>query len=895
MAMLLTKLHMPHIGNSIVHRTELFEKLNEGLSRKLILISAPAGFGKSSLMSDWIEQQKIPTAWFSIDNNDNDIVEFLNYVISSIQSLNPEFGRNALELLKSPNLPSPLSVINLLINEIVDIKKDFLLVFDDFHLINNIEINNLVSHFIEHIPSNIHLAILSRSDLNLPIARLRSQHQLVELRARDLSFSAMEISVLFNKKIKLGLSNNDINLLESKTEGWIAGLQLAALSLQGRDDISQFIEFLKGDNRYIMDYLMEEVLKNQNDEIKYFLLKTSILEQFSAPLCNYILDRTDCQLIIERLERENLFVFPLDADRQWYRYHHLFADLLKQRLLLEDKSTVDNLHHKACDWFERNGMHELAIAHALDTNNFEKTIQLLSGIVEDMWRNGLHSAIVKYGDLLPDELIKKYPEFCLYYSWILITSGQIQKAEPFLLSAESVTKEIIEDKNSNNNDVKINKKLLGKIAVASAYSFSHQEYSPKIFEYCETAMENLSDDDPFWYSWAWFSYGIAYFSNADLHKSRVAFDNALEYGKKSGNIYLISTIAIRLVENEQQLGHYKSAYKKCSDLLEFLDKKGYSQITKAEWTYAALYFVMGITEYMWADTGKAVDNIKTAYELSKNGKDIYLKIYVLMIYSVILIERGDSEAEKAKKELENILNNTVPPFLIGYYIGWKSYLYMEKNEFDKANQVFIENGITLDNEKTYANESAYSSYVRLLIAQHKFNEVETLITELYQLAESGKRIEKMIDLKVSFSILYNAKADREKAIKNLMEAMELASEENLLIGFVYSINHIKDLLKEVYIIQATTKTNIPNQFIEKLKIAIGRKENQKKVQSKTDLSTRELDILKLITQDLTNQEIADKLFISLNTVKTHLKNIYLKLNTDSRTKAVAKAKKIGLI
>ena len=266
-------------------------------------------------MSDWIDQNKIPTAWFSLDNGDNDPADFLSYIISGIQSIHSEFGQSALKLLNSPNRPSVESIASLLINEILNINQNFLLVLDDFHLIKSNEVLKLVTYLLEHIPGNIHIVILTRSDPALSVSRLRSQHQLVELRSSDLSFSANDISVLFNKKLKLGLSIDDVYSLETKTEGWIAGLQLTALSMQGREDISEFIQDLKGDNRYIMDYLMEEVLKIQTDEIKEFLLQTSILEQMSAPLCNAVLNRNDSQLILETLEKNNMFVIPLDTER----------------------------------------------------------------------------------------------------------------------------------------------------------------------------------------------------------------------------------------------------------------------------------------------------------------------------------------------------------------------------------------------------------------------------------------------------------------------------------------------------------------------------------------------------------------------------------------------------
>jgi LuxR family transcriptional regulator, maltose regulon positive regulatory protein len=893
--MLLTKLHIPPVNQNIVFRPKLYDKLNTGLTRKLILISAPAGFGKTTLLSEWINQLNIPTAWFSIDKADNDPSEFLNYIISGIQNIHKEFGLSALMLLNSPNKPSVESIVSLLINEILCINQNFLLVLDDFHFINNSEVLKLVTYFLEHIPENIHIVILTRSDPALSVSRLRSQNQLVELRSADLGFSANDISILFNKKLKFGLSAEDVYSLETKTEGWIAGLQLTALTMQGREDISEFIQDLKGDNRYIMDYLMEEVLKIQTDDTKEFLLQTSILEQMCAPLCNAVLNRNDSQLILESLEKNNMFVIPLDNERKWYRYHHLFADLLKQRVQQKNQLLIYDIHIKACEWFEQNNRFDLAIEHAFEIKNYEKSIQLLGEIVESMWEKGQHSAIMKYGDNLPAELIKRNPDFCLYYAWILIAAGKIQKAEPFLESAENIVEKLIKNdssKEANQN----NKKLLGKISVAFAYLNSHKEHSQKIFDYCKTAKDNLSEDDPFWFSWAWFSYGIAWFSKGDLFESNKAFNNAFEYGKKSGNIYLISTIAIRMAENEQQLGHYKSAYKKCSDLLTLINDKGYSEIAKTEWTFAALYFIMGVSQFMWADMDRAYGNIKIAYDLCKRGRDIYLKIFILMVYSIVLKERGDiDELKKITDEMDlNLKQNDIPPFLSSSYIGWKIYLFLENNQIEEANNIVSEYGLDPGTKKTHANEGAYSAYVRLLLAQSKLDEAEFLLSELFALAEDNNAIEKIIELKISYAVLFKLRRNQEKAIATLIEAMELASVENLLYYFVNEHDRIKDSIKEAFKVLAATKTNISTKFVDNLKLAIERKEKFKKMNFGIDLSARELDTLKLI-EDLSNQEIADKLFISLNTVKTHLKNIYLKIDVDNRTKAVAKAKDLGLI
>jgi len=895
--MLLTKLHIPPAGHNVVHRSGLFEKLNSGLSRKLILVSAPAGYGKTTLLSDWISQNKIPASWLSLDNSDNDPAVFLGYVISGIQSIHQDFGQSALRLLNSPTSPSFESITSLLINELLNINENILLVLDDFHLIKSNEVLTLVTYLLEHIPGNIHIVILTRSDPALSVSRLRSQHQLVELRSSDLSFSANDISILFNKKLRLGLSIEDVYSLETKTEGWIAGLQLTAISMQGRENISGFIQDLEGDNRYIMDYLMEEVLKIQTDDIKEFLLRTSILEQMSAPLCNAVLRINDSQLILETLEKNNLFVIPLDTERTWYRYHHLFADLLKQRLLLQSDSLQEKLHNKACDWFEQNGMYEFALKNALIIKNYEKSIQILGEIAESMWEKGLHTSILEFCDLIPDHLVKKSPTLCLYFSWILITTGQVQKAEPFLASAETIIKEIIIDPHSSADVVNSNNKLLSKISVAFAYMNTFAMSPEKVLDYARTALKFLSDGDSLWLGWVWYSVGMAEMSRGDIKKGTTALQNSLGYSKKSNNLYLISEIAYEIAYHEIRHGHYKAAYKHCFDLLSYMKVNGYSEIAKAEWTYTGLITMMSVIQCVWTDLDSAWENVKTAYNLSKNEKNITQRIKVLLAYSYILYARDDKPGALSKlTELEEVMKQfKASHHVIDTYTGWMIRILIDSGQIEKASDFVLESRLGLNNKITYKEEFSYINYVRLLLAQNKFNEADTMISDLYSLARPGNRIETLVYLKIYYALMAKMTGDRQNAVRSLIEALEYAADEDLLIFFLFDLNYTIDLFEEVYKIQAAGKTIIPKEFIDKLRAAIEKKKNRQKIQQNFELSARESATLKLIAENLVNQEIADKLFISINTVKTHLKNIYLKLGVDSRENAVKKAKELSLI
>jgi LuxR family maltose regulon positive regulatory protein len=626
-------------------------------------------------------------------------------------------------------------------------------------------------------------------------------------------------------------------------------------------------------------------------------LQTSILEQMSAPLCNVVLNRTDSQLILETLEKNNMFVIPLDTERTWYRYHHLFGELLKQRLHVGEKSTIIELHNTASEWFNNNSMPLLAIEHAIETGNFEKSILFMGRIAETMWKNGQHAAIMKYGDLMPDELIKRNADFCLYYAWILIIAGQIQKAEPFLASAEKIVMQIINDKNSSEENVQYNKKLLGKISVAFAYMNSLLAHSRKILDYSKTAMENLSEDDPLWYSWAWYSIGIAEMSRENLKGCIKALENALLYGKKSGNIYLISIIGSRISSLEARMGLYTSSYKKCSDLLAFMKENGYSQIIKSECTYAVLYSCMAGIESMRTDFEDALKNIKIAYSLYKNESDNSFKVFVLVVYSLALYGRGDvAGVKKLLNEADNIVKqNIILPSTMTMYIAMKGLILIEQNELEKATHFFMENGLHADKKIPYSDEHGYCAYSLLLIIKMKFEEAEIILSKLLKMAQAENRMERIIETKVIFSILNKARGDKGKALINLMEALEDAANDNILMSFVLYHSGISDLLKEVYKIQATTKTKIPRKLIDKLKLAIENREKYMKTSTESGLSDRELETLKLTAGDLSNREIADKLFISINTVKTHLKNIYIKLDVGNRKRAITKAKELGLI
>src|SRR5713101_9139096 len=400
---LATKLYIPPLRPKVVSRPRLLERLNEGLHRKLTLIAAPAGFGKTTLVSAWVAGCDRQVAWLSLEEGENDPTLFLTYLVAALQTIAPTIGVGVLGVLQSPQPPPTEAILTALLNEITTLPGHFVLVLDDYHVIDAQAVDMAFTYLVEHLPPQMHLVIATREDPQLPLARLRARSHLTELRAADLRFTASEASAFLSQVMGLSLSAVDIAALEDHTEGWIAGLQLAALSMQGHQDIPAFIAAFTGSHRYILDYLAEEVLQQQPEQVQTFLLETSILDRLSGPLCNAVTGQKDGQAKLEALEQANLFVIPLDNQRCWYRYHHLFAEVMRERLRQMHPDQPSSLHRRASEWYERNGLAAEAVGHALAAGDFQRTAQLIEQIAETILTRGEAMTVLRWLEALPDE------------------------------------------------------------------------------------------------------------------------------------------------------------------------------------------------------------------------------------------------------------------------------------------------------------------------------------------------------------------------------------------------------------------------------------------------------------------------------------------------------------
>ncbi|MDT7711516.1 MAG: hypothetical protein QOG46_205, partial [Pseudonocardiales bacterium] len=437
--MMATKLYVPKLRRGLVARPRLLRRMEGGADARLTLVSAPAGFGKTTLLSAWLHQGPAAgrcVAWLSLEAADNEPASFWTYVVTALQGPVPGVGRaGLLELLASIPVPTELVLITLL-NELAAAPDGVWLVLDDYHLVGDHEVGQGMAFLLEHLPPNVHLVLCTRADPDLPLARWRARGELVEIRAADLRFTSEETAAYLTEAIGQELATEDVEVLEERTEGWIAALQLAALSLRGRSDVSGFIARFAGDDRYIVDNLIEEVLAHVPAAVRQFLMQSAVLDRLTGPLCDAVTGRADGSEMIQILERANLFIVALDDRREWYRYHHLFADVLRVRLLSEQKDEVPLLHQRASQWYERHDLTEEAVRHALAARDFDRAAHLMELAVSMIRRNRQEATMYGWLKALPDDTVRRSPVLSLFYGSMLMASGDLSGVEPWLDHAE---------------------------------------------------------------------------------------------------------------------------------------------------------------------------------------------------------------------------------------------------------------------------------------------------------------------------------------------------------------------------------------------------------------------------------------------------------------------------
>ncbi len=901
-----TKLYIPTPPPTLVQRSRLVERLKEGMKCKLVLISAPAGFGKTTLLSEWIQQSKMPVAWFSVDKGDNEPVHFLNYIIAGLQTMDSNIGQAARNLMKSLQLLPIQSILINLINDVLSSPKDFVLVLDDYHLVDSKGVHHLITFLLDHLPPQMHLIIATRSDPPLPLSRYRSQNQLTEIRAADLIFTTDETSMFLNEKLSLGLSNDDIALLESRTEGWIAGLQLAALSMQGRKDKSSFIKFFKGVDRYIGDYLVEEVLSRQSERNKNFLLQTSILDRMSGTLCDTVTKQKDSQSMLNALEKANLFIFPLDNERQWFRYHHLFADLLQQRLRQTQFNLVPELHRRAYNWYIQRGLKYEAVDHLIAAQDFDRATQLIKEIAEIDWDRGRESKLFEWFKMLPEEKICSSPQLCIFHARELLESGYLEKAEKRLKEAEGMlessgngTAEELKGESPQQPDFH-KYKFQGRIAVIRAWMASYRGDIPKIIQYSRQALKSLPEEDLMWRSVAATSLGFAHgwSGDGDLIKAHQAFLEAKNISEAAGNIYMNLLASHSLYAIEMMQGKLKENKEKFQNLIQLAEEWGMSRIGIA----GSNYSILG---YLYCEKGEfeeAIRYIEKGIQIAEMGHDtITLVGCYFNLIRALYYKEDFSGAQSLIRKIEKIATDfTLPPWMTHTLEASKGLLWTVTGNLNAAANWVKERGLSIDDKLSQRREGEHTVLARILIAQNQLEEADQLLERLIENAEAKTRFRAVIEMRLLKTFAFYKKDNIHSAWSDLSQALAIAEPG----GFIYTVvsegKPMAELLEKVLAdmkrADLEKKFSLSKAFVKKLLATFEAAKPPKKALDLIEpLSERELEVLHLIAAGLSNQQIAQKLFISLNTVRTHTKNINTKLNVHSRTQAAARAKELGIL
>jgi len=884
-----TKICVPPLRPGWISRSRLDKRMDEGFERKLTLLSAPAGFGKTTLLVDWIHQSKIPAAWFSIDKRDNDPRHFLAYVILGLQSLEAGTGEAALTMLQSPQPPPIESILINLINDVTRAPKDFALVLDDYHLVDAQPIHDTIAFLLENLPEQMHMIIATRADPPLPLARVRSQNLLTELRAADLSFTNDEAARLFDQSIDLQLSARDIQLIEARTEGWAAGLQLAALSLQGCKDPSGFLKGFKGDNRYIADYLTEEVLNRQPEDLRNFLLKTSILGRLCGSLCDALTDQANSGQVLNALEKANLFVVPLDDERRWYRYHHLFADLLEQRLRSRQSELMPELHRRASQWFADNDFKNEAVDHAFLSKDYDRAVELIEEIAELDWDRARESRLLHWFKKLPDEKIDADPKLCIFYARELFKSGYMDETEKRLQAAE----QMLATTSSGDLD---KAGLRGRIAVIRAYMLTRTGDLSGTVDFSSQALKLLPEKDLNWRSVAATLLGMGY-GPGRLAEQQDAFGKAMEISKSAGNIYYHTFAGSCLASAMVQSGRLKEAREFIRQMLDLAIENGIEQTGIG----GSLYGNLGLILCEWGDFEEGARLIHKGIELSELGRDpVLVAACQLSLLRALIYQMDLAGVLKLIEELNEIARNfALPSWIANVISAFNVFSWLGSGNLNAALQWAKERGLSADDKLDSQHEVAYLALAHILIAQNKLDEADQLLQRLIKNATAGDRVYMLIEMRLWRVLIFTLKADKAAAMAELKLALALAAPGGFIMIFVSKGNHVAELLEEILAVKKgdhdVAEAGYSLSYARKIRSAF-KAVTPPKIEGLLDpISERELEVLHLIAAGLSNKEIAEKLFISLNTVKTHTKNINSKLDVKSRTRAVARAKELGLL
>jgi LuxR family transcriptional regulator, maltose regulon positive regulatory protein len=908
-----TKLFIPQIREARVRRPRLITELNKGLNYPLILLSSLPGSGKTTLLADWISQLHIPAAWVSLEANDNETARFLRYFIAALQSIFPEIGKTSLEELNSSEALSYETIFSSLINNLSDRKSEFIFVLDDFHVIHSRPIQSAIAYYIDHQPPQAHLVIATRADPIFPLSRLRTRNRILELRIDDLRFTDSEISEYLNRIMGLELGQDDLSALEARTEGWIASLQMTALSLKHTADPQGFIQAFSGSNRYVMDYLVEEVLDQQPKNVQNFLLQTSILERLNGLLCNTVCfadpkedeqknnkvnPAGQGQEMLEFLERSNLFIIPLDEERKWYRYHHLFASLLRSQLVHSNAATINALHLRAADWFETNGYPEDAIHHALAAQDFPHAANLVERIAESAWINGQYSRLAEWIQALPVDLVLSKPWLCIWNAWTITQTGVLKEANAWIEAAEAAVQKLLRKHSGSSETPPELHALSYEISALKVLTAClEQDYDLAIqlsVGLLETPLPKENKLSQMARCHILHGLSYKYFTDGDFIKAEQYNLETIRLSQEIGFTLrqLHGTNKLAYVYNAS--GQLQRCYRLIQNTLTDLQEQGLANHFAAVAMHCRLVDLL----YVWDQLTEAETEteIHIKPELCANVPYLLVDVYNIRARNLLLIKDLSTS-----QDLLNKASSLIHQFYIWDGLAWQTEtlqvrLWLLAGDITAATTWAAGLPNIPTGSLAFSIESRELCRARVLLATGDFRGALGLLGRLESGAKAGQMPGSLVAIETLTAVALLTAGQPEQAVAALEQALSLAKPEGYKRTILDEGQPVTRLLAHIARDQRSPHRIDARQLLEKTG-AVTPEDSAQVVRSSLiePLSSRELEVLGCLAAGLTNPETAQKLVIETATVKRHVNSIFAKLGVNNRVQAINTAKKYKII
>ena len=905
--LLATKLHVPGSRPGLVPRPRLTERLDEGLERGLVLVSAPAGCGKTVLLADWAQRSQYPAGWVSLDAGDNDPARFWRHVVAALDRARPAIGERVAPLLGPPAPSSFEPLVTALINELAASLGDdkMLLVLDDYHVIGSQPVHDSLRFLLEHRPTGICVVLASRSDPPLALARSRARGQLAELRAAELRFTVGEAAALL-QQVAAGpgaaLPDAAVAALAARTEGWAAGLQLAALSLHGKRDIAGFVAAFTGSHRYVLDYLAEEVLERQSEQVRAFLLETSVLERLSGTLCDAVTGRAGSQALLEQVERAGLFLVPLDEVRGWWRYHHLFADLLRARLQDQQPARVAQLHRNAAAWCEEHELADDAIGHAVAAGDTTWAARLIERHFDAVYSlRGEAATIQQWLSALPADLIRSRPRLLLAQGLLAAWSGRPEAVEPLLDAAERASagtgEEPFEPTVGRADSMLVNVPALIALNRASLAQLRGDAEGTAAF--AEQALAELGEGEQLLESLTRWDLGVAQWLRGQLAEAERAFVSSIASWRAAGLLTVTAWSRYELGQVQRGLGRLEAAVRTCQQALEFT-----AMPSRPPPTAGPAYVGLGEVAYQRNEMEIALQHVTKGIALCRQF--VYTPPLAAGLATLAWIRQATGDRAAALAAMGEAGQVSLgPPGLFNPVPAQRARLLLAQGDLAEAARWTSECGLTADDEPDYPREPGHLVLTRVLLAQGQPTQALALLDRLHAAAAAQDRAGSLIEIGALRALALAASGNEAAAVAALAGALTLASPQGYVRVFADEGLPMAALLGPLVAAQRAEHAaarRVPLGCLARLQQAFdaehpvpdrGRAAASQGIVE--PLTRRELEVLGMLAAGRSNRAIADQLVVTLDTVKKHVSHVLDKLGAANRTEAVARAQQLGLI